>query len=79
VSAHRHPGLRRVIRVLFWIFLAAVAWLLLHAARAVDWTAVGRALAGYDARTLAIALLLTAASYLVYSCYDLAARGYAIH
>jgi len=79
VSAHRHPKWRRVLRVLFYVFVAVVAWLLLRAARSVDWNAVGQALAGYDARTLAFALLLTATSYLIYSCYDLAARGYAGH
>jgi glycosyltransferase 2 family protein len=79
VSAHRHLKWRRVLRVLFYVFVAVVAWLLLRAARAVDWNAVGQALAGYDARTLGFALLLTAASYFIYSCYDLAARGYAGH
>jgi uncharacterized membrane protein YbhN (UPF0104 family) len=79
VNVHRHPKLRRALRVLFYVFIAAVAWMLLRAARAVDWTAVGQALASYDARTLAVALLLTATSYLVYSCYDVAARGYAGH
>jgi glycosyltransferase 2 family protein len=73
MNAHRHPKLRLVLRALFYIFILAVAWMLLRAARAVDWSAVGHALASYDGRTLAIALLLTATSYLVYSCYDVAA------
>lgn len=75
----RHPLLGRGLRVLFYAFLAAVAFLLLRAAREVDWTQVGHALASFDARTLALALLLTLASYGVYSGYDLAARRYAEH
>lgn len=79
MNVQRHPKLRLAFRVLFYVFVVAVAWMLLRAARAVDWSAVGQALASYDGRTLAIALLLTATSYLVYSCYDVAARGYAGH
>ena len=79
MSTHRHPLLRRGLHALFLVFLAAVAFLLLRAARAVDWRQVGHALAGYDAATLALALLLTGASYLVYATYDLAGRRYAEH
>ena len=75
----RRPWLRRVARIGFYLFLAAVAVLLVRAARAVDWAQVGAAIAGYDARTLALVLLLTATSYLVYGGYDLAARRYAQH
>lgn len=75
----RHPRLHRAARIGFYVFLAAVAVLLVRAARAVDWAQVGMAIAGYDARTLALALLLTATSYLVYGGYDLAARRYAHH
>jgi len=57
----------------------AVLALLAHAARAIDWAQVGRAIAGYSGATLALAALLTAASYLVYSGYDVAARRYAGH
>lgn len=75
----RHPRLRRAARAGFYLFLAAVTVLLVRAARAVDWAQVGAALAGYRAGTLALALALTAASYLVYCGYDLAARRYAQH
>lgn len=75
----RNPWLARGLRVLFYAFVAAVAFLLLRAAREVDWSQVGRALAGYDAATLALALVLTGASYGIYSGYDLAARRYAEH
>ena len=79
MSTPRRTWLRRAMRALFLVFITAVAVLLLRAARAVDWTQVGHALAGYDAVTLAMALLLTAASYGVYATYDLAARRYAGH
>jgi uncharacterized membrane protein YbhN (UPF0104 family) len=75
----RHPRLRRAARIGFYVFLAAVAVLLARAARAVDWAQVTAAIAGYGGGTLALALLLTATSYLVYCGYDLAARRYAHH
>lgn len=75
----RHPRLRRTARIGFYVFLAAVVVLLVRAARAVDWAQVAAAIAGYDTGTLALALLLTAASYLIYCGYDLAARRYAHH
>lgn len=76
---HRHPKLRRVLRMLFYAFIAVVAWLLLRAARAVDWAQVREALAAYDPRVLVLALVLAGASYLLYGSYDLAARRYAGH
>ncbi len=75
----RRRRLRRAARIGFYVFLAVVAVLLVRAARAVDWAQVVAAIAGYDAGTLALALLLTATSYLVYCGYDLAARRYAHH
>lgn len=70
---------RRVRRIVFFAFLALVAYLLVRYGRSVDWAQVGATLRGYDAGTLAMALALTAGSYLLYSCYDLAARRYARH
>jgi len=78
VSPGRHRW-RRVRRVLFYGFLLVVAGLLVHYGRSVDWPQVGAALARYRAGTLAMAAALTAASYLLYSCFDVAARRYARH
>ncbi|WP_254459600.1 UPF0104 family protein [Xanthomonas sacchari] len=70
----------RVLRRLAYLgFLALVAVLLARAARAVDWAGVGTTLAGYGADTLAAAAGLSVASYLLYACYDLAARRYTAH
>jgi len=76
---HRRPWVRRARHVVFAVFLAVVAYLLLRAARAIDWGEVVATLRGLDAATLATALALTAASYALYACYDLAARAYAGH
>lgn len=75
----RHPLLRRLWQVALWLFPLAVLVLLTRAARAIDWAQVGASMAGYSAGTLAMAALLTTASYLVYCGYDLAARRYAHH
>src|SRR5690606_18190 len=45
----RHPWLRRAVRLGSWLFLALVAWLLLHYARGGGWPAVGAALRRYKA------------------------------
>lgn len=75
----RHPWLRRLRRVAFYVFLALVAWLLVRYARSVDWAQVRAALAAYDAGVLASAGALTLGSYLLYSGYDLGARRYTRH
>ena len=79
MTRHRHPALRRASRIAFYVFLVAVAWLLVRAARAIDWGEVRAVLASLDAATLVAALALTAVSYAVYACYDVAARAYAGH
>jgi uncharacterized membrane protein YbhN (UPF0104 family) len=79
MSRPRRQRLRLLARAAFAAFAVVVAVLLLRYARNVDWPAVGAALAGYDAATLARVLGLVAASYLVYAAYDLAARRYAGH
>lgn len=73
------PHLRWLRRLVFYAFVAVVAYLLVHQARAVDWSQVRAALAAYDATTLTIAASLTLASYLLYACYDLGARRYTRH
>ena len=70
---------RHARRVGFAVFLLVVGALILHAARSIAWQDVVAALRALDAATIAAALALTAASYLLYSCYDLAARRYADH
>jgi uncharacterized membrane protein YbhN (UPF0104 family) len=75
----RHPRLGLAARVAFYGFLLLVAALLVRYARGIDWHQVGAAVVGYDARALVMAVLLTAASYLLYCGYDLAARHYAHH
>lgn len=75
----RHPYWRRASRVLFVLFLVAVGWLLLRAARAINWGEVRAALTTLDATTLATAAALVAISYTLYGFYDIAARRYAHH
>jgi len=75
----RHPVLRRLWRITLWVFPLAVLALLAKAARTIDWPQVMATIAGYDVATLVAAVLMTSASYLVYSGYDLAARRYAHH
>lgn len=75
----RHPLLHWLWRIAWWLFPVAVLALLVRAARAIDWHHVAGAMAGYSLGTLTLAALLTVASYLVYSGYDLAARRYAHH
>ncbi|NUS39546.1 MAG: UPF0104 family protein [Lysobacter sp.] len=74
-----HPTLRLAARIASLLFLLAVAVLLVHAARTVDWTQVRAAIAGYAPHRLALAGVLTAASYALYCGYDVAARRYAEH
>lgn len=79
MSHRRHLLLHRIARAAFLLFLVVVAVLLVRYARGVDWSAVAAAMAGYGATTVAIAVLLTLLSYLVYCGYDLAARAYSGH
>lgn len=76
---HRHPHLYRLWRIALWVFPIVVLALLARAARAIEWSQVRETIAHYDAITLLLAVALTVASYLVYSCYDVAARQYAQH
>lgn len=78
-TGRRRARMRRWLRAGFVLFAVVVAVMLVRYARAVDWSAVGAALAGYDATTLLLASALSAASYLTYASYDLAARRHAGH
>jgi uncharacterized membrane protein YbhN (UPF0104 family) len=77
--ANRRARRQRLLRMGFALFAVVVAVLLVRYARAIDWAAVGDALAGYDAATLLQVSALTALSYLAYGSYDLAARRYTGH
>ncbi|KGQ19225.1 Inner membrane protein YbhQ [Lysobacter dokdonensis DS-58] len=76
---HRRPWVARAKRVAFIAFLCGVTWLLWRAAQSIDWREVVATLRNLEPHTLAIALALTAASFLLYTGYDLAARRYAGH
>ena len=80
MTAHvRHPWLKRAKHLFFAVFLVAVVVLLVRAAQSIDWSAVWSALRAYDATTIALGLALAAASYFLYTGYDVAARSYAGH
>ena len=80
MTTHPHRRWKQVAkRVAFAVFFVLVAVLLVRAAAGIDWHEVFAALRALDARTFARALGLTAASFLVYTGYELAARRYAGH
>ena len=59
--------------------MVVVVVLIVRYARAVDWAQVHAAILGYTPARLALAGGLTAASYLLYCGYDIAARHYSGH
>jgi uncharacterized membrane protein YbhN (UPF0104 family) len=65
------PWIRRIGT---WAFFALVAWLIVKQARGIDWGDVLDAFSRLPAPTLWMAGALAAASYLVYSTYDLLGR-----
>jgi uncharacterized membrane protein YbhN (UPF0104 family) len=70
---HRWLILRRIVSILF---LVAIVVLGLVWARSVNWEGVFAAMKRLRPSVLAIAAVLSASSYLVYSCVDLFARPY---
>lgn len=78
MKQHR-SRLKRLGRWLFAAFLLAAGVLLVRYARSVEWSQVAATLSGYRATTLWLAVGLTAASFLLYCAYDLAARAYSRH
>lgn len=70
------PLVRRLLIYGFFVLLAAM---LVALARTLDWQEAGGALRQYRASTLLLALAASAASYLVYSCFDLLGQRYARH
>ncbi len=83
LSGERQSGLRawwpRVKRWLTWLFLIAVATLLVRYATTVEWTQVWEAIRSYSAGTLLLAVGIAAASSATYACYELVGRKYAGH
>lgn len=75
----QHPAWRTVARAASLLFMAVVIVLIVRYARAVDWAQVRAAIRGYTPARLALAGLLTAASYLLYCGYDIVARHYSGH
>jgi glycosyltransferase 2 family protein len=63
-------------RALSWLFFIAVAALLFHYARSLDWDAVLDAVTDTPAPALAAAVIFAGASHLLYSCFDLLGRRY---
>ncbi|MDZ4356656.1 MAG: lysylphosphatidylglycerol synthase domain-containing protein [Variovorax sp.] len=70
------PWLRRVA---IWAFFGGIAWLLLKQARTIDWAEVFTALRALPALTLLAAGALAAASFALYSTYDLLGRHLTKH
>ena len=68
------PWWPRLKRALTWTFFAVVAWLVFRYARTLDWSDVLDAMRGLPRSSIALAIGLTAASFLLYSTYDLLGR-----
>ena len=61
------------------VFFGLVAWLLISQARIIDWQEVLTSLQAYPLSVAGIAVLLAAASFTLYSCFDLLGRRYTGH
>ena len=61
------------------VFFGLVAWLLVSQARTIDWQEVLTSLQAYPLSVAGIAVLLAAASFTLYSCFDLLGRRYTGH
>jgi uncharacterized membrane protein YbhN (UPF0104 family) len=68
------PWWPRVKRIGTWVFFGLVAWLIVEQARGIDWDDVLGAFSKLPAITLAMAAALAAASFLLYSTFDLLGR-----
>jgi len=77
--AHAHPRWRLAKKILTWLFLLAVAVLLVMYARKVDWQEVWQVIRNYDRIVLLSAVALVIVSYVFYGCYDLLGRTYCGH
>jgi glycosyltransferase 2 family protein len=61
------------------VFFGLVAWLLFSQARTIDWQEVLTSLQDYPLKAAGLAVVLAAASFLLYSCFDLLGRRYTGH
>ncbi|MBG6078075.1 YbhN family protein [Polaromonas sp. CG_9.11] len=83
------PGVRRKLTERAWwpwlrraattVFFGLVAWLLVSQARTIEWGMVLSSLQDYSLSASWSALALGAASYALYSCFDLLGRHYTGH
>lgn len=70
------PWLKRGLTL---VFFALVGWLLIGQARTIEWSKVAIALADYPVTAVGGAVLLSAASFVLYSSFDLLGRHYTGH
>ncbi|MDB5930017.1 MAG: hypothetical protein JWR60_1724 [Polaromonas sp.] len=70
------PWLKRGVTTVFFLL---VAWLLVSQARTIEWDKVLTSLQNYPLTAAWGAVALAAASYLLYSCFDLLGRHYTGH
>ncbi len=66
-------------RIASWFFILLVGGLLVSQARSIEWSEVLTALENYPVSATWGALLLVAASFTLYSCFDLLGRRYTGH
>ncbi|VXC47556.1 lysylphosphatidylglycerol synthase domain-containing protein [Pseudomonas sp. 8O] len=78
-GTQKNPWMRWGKRGLTLIFLLTMSTLLYMLARNLDGWEVRQALSDYSAQTLLLGALITLASYLLFSCYDLLGRKYSRH
>jgi uncharacterized membrane protein YbhN (UPF0104 family) len=74
-----HPWWTWAKRGLSLLFFAAVIWLLVRYARNIDWDDVLESVRNTPPPALAVAVMLAAASHLLYSCFDLLGKRYTGH
>jgi uncharacterized membrane protein YbhN (UPF0104 family) len=79
VERPRHAWWPWIRRAVVAGFLLLVAVLLVRYARNVDWPEVWTSIKSLPAHVIAIAAALTAASYLLYTCFDLIGKRYTGH
>ena len=70
------PWLKRGVTILFFILVVV---LLFSMIRNVDWNAVSETLRGYSLTLMLMGLGITAASFIVFSSYDLLGKFYTGH
>ena len=63
-----------VKRIATWVFFALVGWLIFNQARSIEWHEVWSAVGALPRSAIAIAALLAACSFALYSTYDLLGR-----